>query len=245
MTGISRPDTMIDSMSEADNPNLPFTKGNKIGSGETRDVYDHSEGSVVTKIYKEKDTTPQNYTEVALNGLIHQVGADKAQIEFVRNELVQLGGHAETVPESGFAIHESSQGGLTFSESQAKVPGKTLQDSSGAVWQLPRHSLDELIHIFELNNNLLQKGQALDIVGGTDEKGSHSSKAIARLLPLLYSRNIMIDDHKNVRYVDPKVFTEEYFQSAASGGTMNKVISRIGSETSTFFLKALRMFKQT
>ena len=30
-----------------------------------------------------------------------------------------------------------------------------------------------------------------------------------------------------------------------SGGTMNKVISRIGSETSTFFLKALRMFKRT
>ncbi|QQS44129.1 hypothetical protein IPM65_00790 [Candidatus Roizmanbacteria bacterium] len=230
-------------MSEADNPHLPFTRGRKVGSGETRDIYDHPEGSVVTKIYKEKDATPQNYTEVELDDLIQQVGADKAQIEFVRNELVQRGGHAETVPESGFAIHQSSHGGLTFSEAQGKVTGKTLQENSGAVWNLPGESLDELIHIFELNNNLLQKGQALDIVGGTDKQGSNTSKAIARLLPLFFSRNIMIDDNQNVKYVDPKVFTRDYLQSPESGGAVNKIISRIGSETSVLFLKALRLFK--
>ncbi len=230
-------------MREPTNPNLPFIQGEKIGSGETRDVYDHPENSVVTKIYKELDSTPQNYTKVELDELIHQVGTDKAQIEFVRNELIQLGGHGTTIPESGFAIHQSSQGGLTFSESQAKVPGKTLQESRGAVWQLPKESLDELIHIFELNNNLLQKGEALDIVGGTNKRDTKLSKAVARLFPLLFSRNIMIDDHHNVRYIDPKVFTKDYFQSPASGGAVNKVLSRVGSETSTFFLKTLRMFK--
>lgn len=231
-------------MPELQNPNLPFVTGDQIGSGETRDVYKHPDSPVVTKVYKENPPThPGSYTALELENLIQQVGNDKAQIEFVRQQLIQMGGHSDTVPDSGFVIHASGQGEPTFSEVQPEIKGKTLEEDTAALWQIPKKSLDELIHIFELNNRLLDEGMALDIVGGTGEKQPKVSKALSRLFPLLTSRNIMIDDAKNVRYVDPKVFTKEYLQSPASGGAMNKVISRIGSETSIVFLKTLRMLR--
>jgi hypothetical protein len=188
-------------MTETSGDNRPFIpSGTPIAESASRTVNAFDTAPVVTKEFKPTHLTTFATKEEAL--------ATMRTTKAVRTELAQAM-RESGISETAFVdvtpvIHADHNGAITFSEVQTLVPGaKPLGKEGIGVFGLPKTARKDLQKLFELNiQTWKKKGYVLDVCGSTSRNPSRVKSLARLLLPLFSSENIVVDEEKNVRFID-------------------------------------------
>ena len=133
---------------------------------------------------------------------VSEIRKTKQLREQIILELENKGSGEHLVPVTDFIIHGSRE--KTYSRFQEMIQGgKSLSSLSLLqIWKLPRQSLRDLRNIFEVYIHFLRLGIDIDILGNHYNKAPFSKKFLRRWIALLWSENILIDQHGFPRFID-------------------------------------------
>lgn len=147
-----------------------------------------------------KKPLPPNQT---LNDLLNETSINRRRYKIALNTIKNCGGPETSFPSTFPFIHELD-GTTVVSRIQQKINGKPISEKG--LSQASEQGIDDIRSLFIPNIALARKGLSLDIYGTSEHDENMFVKIRRRLLPHIYSNNIIIDNNGRCVLVDDEVF---------------------------------------
>jgi hypothetical protein len=182
---------------EIERPAVLASHGELVNASGYRNVVLYPESGLVAKYYKKLSARKKSIEKVR-----NKIREQQVYFQETKKDLSNF--DATSVLSPSTYILYSDNGRTNFAAVQSFIPdARELSDLGIDILMLPYTSLEKLNSILLLNINYWKSGKPhFDIAGSTKERYSFIFNLRRHLLPIFYSKNILIDASGQIQFVD-------------------------------------------